>query len=144
MTECSGGDWQDDPFANTIDLIIGSMANWARAISLWNMALDENEGPQNNGCPDCRGVITVNSQSGDVTYNADYYAPRALQQVRPPRRGPDRVELVQRSLSTRSRSRTPTDASRSSPTTPGRLDMTVQVGTGAIGDERRMSRPTPG
>jgi glucosylceramidase len=74
MTECSGGDWQDDPFANTIDLEIGSMANWARAISLWKLALDENKGPQNSGCGTCRGVITVNSQSGDVTYNADYYA----------------------------------------------------------------------
>ena len=74
MTECSGGGWQGDAFANTIDLVIGSMANWARAIALWNMALDENAGPQNNGCPDCRGVITVDSQSGNVTYNADYYA----------------------------------------------------------------------
>jgi glucosylceramidase len=74
MTECSGGGWQDDPFANTIELAIGSMANWAQAIALWNVALDENAGPTNNGCPDCRGIITVNSQSGDVTYNADYYA----------------------------------------------------------------------
>jgi glucosylceramidase len=74
MTECSGGDWQDDPFANTIDLEISSTANWARAISLWNLALDENDGPQNNGCNDCRGVITVNSQSSAVTYNVDYYA----------------------------------------------------------------------
>ena len=74
MTECSGGGWQNDPFANTIDLIVDSTANWAQAIALWNMALDENAGPQNDGCPDCRGVITVNSQSGDVTYNADYYA----------------------------------------------------------------------
>ena len=38
------------------------------------MALDENAGPQNDGCNDCRGVVTVNSQSGDVTYNVDYYA----------------------------------------------------------------------
>ena len=30
MTECSGGDWQSDPFANTIDLGIQSTANWAR------------------------------------------------------------------------------------------------------------------
>ena len=74
MTECSGGDWQGDPFASTIDLAISSTANWARAISLWNMALDENKGPQNSGCATCRGVITVNSQSGNVTYNADYYA----------------------------------------------------------------------
>jgi len=74
MTECSGGDWQNDPFANTIDLEISSTSNWARAISLWNLALDENDGPQNNGCNDCRGVITVNSQSSAVTFNVDYYA----------------------------------------------------------------------
>jgi glucosylceramidase len=74
MTECSGGDWQGDAFANTIDTILGSMANWARAVALWNLALDENNGPQNKGCPSCRGIVTVNSQSGAVTYNADYYA----------------------------------------------------------------------
>jgi glucosylceramidase len=74
MTECSGGDWQGDAFANTIDLAIQSTANWARAVVLWNLALDENKGPTNNGCPTCRGVVTVNSQSDSVTYNADYYA----------------------------------------------------------------------
>jgi len=74
MTECSGGDWQGDPFAATIDLAIDSTANWARTVVLWNMALDENKGPQNHGCSTCRGVVTVNSQSGAVTYNADYYA----------------------------------------------------------------------
>lgn len=74
MTECSGGDWQGDPFADTIELAIDSTANWARAVALWNLALDENKGPQNGGCATCRGVITVNSQSGEVTYNADYYA----------------------------------------------------------------------
>jgi glucosylceramidase len=74
MTECSGGTWQDDPFANTIDLAIDSTNNWARAVVLWNMALDENMGPQNSGCPDCRGVVTINSKTGEVTYNADYYA----------------------------------------------------------------------
>ena len=74
MTECSGGGWQDDAFAATIDLALDSTANWARAVALWNMALDEKAGPQNNGCPNCRGVVTVDSQSGNVTYNADYYA----------------------------------------------------------------------
>jgi glucosylceramidase len=74
MTECSGGTWQCDPFANTIDLAIDSTNNWARAVVLWNMALDENMGPQNHGCPTCRGVVTVNSGTGQVTYNADYYA----------------------------------------------------------------------
>jgi glucosylceramidase len=31
-------------------------------------------GPQNSGCPDCRGVVTINSKTGEVTYNVDYYA----------------------------------------------------------------------
>lgn len=74
MTECSGGGWQKDPFASTIDLAIDSTANWARAVGLWNVALDENAGPQNSGCKDCRGIITVDSRSGEVTYSADYYA----------------------------------------------------------------------
>jgi glucosylceramidase len=74
MTECSGGDWQDDPFANTIELALQSTANWARAVVLWNMVLDEKNGPTNHGCGTCRGVVTVDSGSGAVTYNADYWA----------------------------------------------------------------------
>jgi glucosylceramidase len=74
MTECSGGAWQGDPFANTIDLIIDSTSNWARAVALWNMALDEKAGPQNHGCGTCRGVVTIDSKSGAITYNVDYYA----------------------------------------------------------------------
>ncbi|MFI5297110.1 MAG: glycoside hydrolase family 30 beta sandwich domain-containing protein [Polyangiales bacterium] len=74
MTECSGGAWQSDPWANTIDLILDSTANWARAVSLWNLALDEHAGPQNHGCNDCRGVVTVDSGTNTVTYNVDYYA----------------------------------------------------------------------
>jgi glucosylceramidase len=74
MTECSGGDWQDDPWSNTIELALSSIQNFAQAVVLWNMALDEKEGPRNNGCDGCRGVVTVNSGSGEVTYNVDYYA----------------------------------------------------------------------
>ena len=96
MTECSGGTWQSDPFSNTIDLVLGSMANWAQAIALWNMALDENAGPQNDGCNDCRGVITVNSQSGDVTYNADYFALGHFSKFVLPGGAPDRVDVLER------------------------------------------------
>jgi glucosylceramidase len=74
MTECSGSFADRDPFASVIDLAIDSTANWARAVALWNLALDENAGPQNDGCRECRGIVTVNSRTGDVTYNADYYA----------------------------------------------------------------------
>lgn len=41
---------------------------------LWNLALDENHGPHLGGCKDCRGVVTINSLTGEVTKNFDYYA----------------------------------------------------------------------
>jgi len=37
------------------------------------LALNENHGPTNNGCQDCRGVVTINS-SGEIEKNEEYYA----------------------------------------------------------------------
>jgi glucosylceramidase len=41
---------------------------------MWNLALDENYGPHTGGCPDCRGIVVINSKTGEVTRNLDYYA----------------------------------------------------------------------
>ena len=78
FTECSGGDWAPD-FAGSLlwnvrTLIIGATRNWARGVLLWNLALDELHGPYNGGCTNCRGVVTINSLSGAVTRNVEYYA----------------------------------------------------------------------
>lgn len=78
FTECSGGEWAPD-FASSFDwfmqsLVIGSTRNWAKGVLLWNLALDENHGPHLGGCGDCRGVVTVNSKTGEVTKNLEYYA----------------------------------------------------------------------
>ena len=44
----------------------------------WNLCLDQNGGPSNNGCPDCRGMVTIdNSESAEkpkVSFNAEFYA----------------------------------------------------------------------
>lgn len=32
----------------------------------WNLCLDEEGGPTNKGCPDCRGMVTIDSQKGMV------------------------------------------------------------------------------
>jgi len=75
-TECSGGTWQGtdaEAFAATMGLLIGSPRNWAQSVILWNLALDDNRGPQNNGCATCRGVVTVHAD-GTVTKELDYYA----------------------------------------------------------------------
>ncbi|HET7373050.1 MAG TPA: glycoside hydrolase family 30 beta sandwich domain-containing protein [Gemmatimonadaceae bacterium] len=78
FTECSGGDWAPkwaDNLAWTIrNLVIGSTRNWARGVLMWNLALDENHGPHTGGCGNCRGVVTIDSRTGAVTRNEEYYA----------------------------------------------------------------------
>ena len=78
FTECSGGDWApsfaDNLVWNVRTLIIGATRNWARGVLLWNLALDEQHGPHKGGCGNCRGVVTIDSRSGAVTRNVEYYA----------------------------------------------------------------------
>jgi len=78
FTECSGGRWSPDwaknlqYFAKT--LVIDTTRGWARGVLLWNLALDENDSPHLGGCKDCRGVVTIDSRTGAVTRNVEYYA----------------------------------------------------------------------
>ena len=78
ITEASGGSWQGgdaNGFRAVLDtLIINGSRNWAKGVVLWNAALDTNNGPTNGGCLTCRGVVTIDQSSGNVTYNVDYYA----------------------------------------------------------------------
>lgn len=78
FTECSGGEWKPH-WRETLPwymrhLIIGTTRGWAKGVLLWNIALDENHGPHLGGCSDCRGVVTINATTGEVTRNFDYYA----------------------------------------------------------------------
>ena len=77
MTECSGGNWapkwSESLVWMTQNLVIGNLRNWGRGTILWNLALDENSGPHLGGCGDCRGVVTIDSKSGKVTRNVEYY-----------------------------------------------------------------------
>jgi len=78
FTECSGGqwapNWADNLVWYTRTLIIGSTRGWAKGVLLWNLALDESHGPHLGGCGDCRGVVTIDSKTGAVTRNEEYYA----------------------------------------------------------------------
>jgi glucosylceramidase len=78
FTECSGGEWSG-PWADSWSwtlrtLVMGAPRNWARGVLLWNLALDEAHGPHLGGCGDCRGVVTIDSKTGAVTRNPEYYA----------------------------------------------------------------------
>jgi glucosylceramidase len=78
FTECSGGRWSPDWAKNlqffTKTMVIDTTRGWAKGVLLWNLALDENDNPHLGGCKDCRGVVTIDSKSGAVTRNVEYYA----------------------------------------------------------------------
>ena len=78
MTECSGGDWEPVRSGGLPlqmkNIIIRSMRHWARGALFWNLALDENNGPYAGGCHTCRGVVTIDSRTGEITRTDEYYA----------------------------------------------------------------------
>jgi glucosylceramidase len=58
------------------ELTIGVPQNSGRSVMGWNLVLNQNEGPQNNGCYDCVGVMTINSNTSPASmyFNNTYYA----------------------------------------------------------------------
>jgi glucosylceramidase len=50
-----------------------NLRHWCRGITVWNLALDE-KGRPNIGPFPCGGLVTINSQSKEVSYSGQYYA----------------------------------------------------------------------
>lgn len=78
FTESSGGLWAKD-FGGNIrwdlsNLLLGSVRYGSRSVLKWNLVLDENSGPQNGGCDNCRGIVTLNRRSGETILNEEFYA----------------------------------------------------------------------
>jgi glucosylceramidase len=78
FTEASGGEWIppfEQAFLSQIKTGIDVFRNYSRTYVLWNMALDETNGPvvPNFGRSTCRGVVTVDQQTKALTYNLDFY-----------------------------------------------------------------------
>ena len=78
FTECSGGEWApvwaDNLKWYVSKMVIANARTYAKAVALWNLALDETGGPHLGGCGNCRGLVTINSATGAVTRNVEYYA----------------------------------------------------------------------
>ncbi|MDO3409452.1 glycoside hydrolase family 30 beta sandwich domain-containing protein [Saccharibacillus sp. CPCC 101409] len=79
FTEGSGGEWIppfEQAFSNVIRTGIEILRNHSRSFVLWNMALDEHNGPTvpGFGRSTCRGIVQVNQATGELTYTLDYYA----------------------------------------------------------------------
>ena len=78
FTECSGstsGSFSGDLGWGVETLIIGATRNYAKSVSEWNLALDQNSGPTNGGCSNCRGFVTINTSvsPATITYNVENY-----------------------------------------------------------------------
>ncbi|WP_260735897.1 RICIN domain-containing protein [Tunturiibacter lichenicola] len=78
FTECSGettGSFSGDLAWGMENLIIGATRNWAKSVTEWNLALDQNSGPTNGGCSNCRGFVTINDSTSPatITYNVENY-----------------------------------------------------------------------
>lgn len=82
FTEGSGGEWGfpkwRTAFLNQSSCAINIARNWSKSIIYWNLALDENGGPdyyydvnQHHNSTN-RGLITINS-TGGWSHNVDYY-----------------------------------------------------------------------
>ncbi len=78
LSECSGGDWEPVRSGGMLwlarNLILDAIRNWAGGVVLWNLALDQNRGPHRGGCDTCRGVVTIDSDTGAVSRNHEYWA----------------------------------------------------------------------
>jgi glucosylceramidase len=51
----------------------GILRNWCRSITSWNLALDE-QGRPNVGPFSCGGLVTINSQTKEITRSGQYWA----------------------------------------------------------------------
>ena len=73
QTEHSGGTWIPNQVKADFEEITQVMRNWGKAYVKWGLALDENRGPHTGGCGTCSPLVTVNSSTGAVKYEIDYF-----------------------------------------------------------------------
>ncbi|WP_432160926.1 ricin-type beta-trefoil lectin domain protein [Streptomyces sp. NRRL F-5630] len=76
QTEHSGGTWIADQQTEDMRNIIDYTRNWAKSVTKWSLAVDQNRGPHNGGCGTCDGLVTVHDgddRSGQVDYTIEYY-----------------------------------------------------------------------
>ncbi|MGW2446265.1 lectin [Streptomyces sp. NPDC001675] len=75
-TEHSGGTWIANQQREDMNDIIDYTRNWAKSVTKWSLAVDQNMGPHNGGCGTCTGLVTVHDgdgASGTVDYTVEYY-----------------------------------------------------------------------
>ncbi len=80
FTEQSGGGWNtDEPIGNMLyymkDMLMPTINHGSRNFLMWNLALNEDNGPvttTTGGCQNCRGVVTI-SDTKTYSENEEYF-----------------------------------------------------------------------
>jgi len=78
FTEASIGTWNYD-YAKCLitdfrDIFMNTLARGNQGVTLWNLMLDENKGPNRpGGCQTCFGAVTLDSSSKTVTSRQSHY-----------------------------------------------------------------------
>ncbi|MFD1661355.1 lectin [Streptomyces caeni] len=75
-TEHSGGTWIANQQREDMIDIVDYTRNWAKSVTKWSLAVDQDMGPHNGGCGTCTGLITVHNgdgAGGTVDYTIEYY-----------------------------------------------------------------------
>lgn len=78
FTEGSGGSWipaYEPAFSHLMSSVISALRNGSRTFVLWNIALDQNNGPTvpNFGKSTCRGLFRIDTRTGEAVPTCDYY-----------------------------------------------------------------------
>ena len=72
-TEHSGGAWVDDQVRSDFEEITHVMRSGGRTYVKWNLAANQDDGPNTGGCNTCSPLVTVNTNTGAISYDVDFY-----------------------------------------------------------------------
>jgi glucosylceramidase len=69
----SGGLTYAQQFQTDFEDITAVMRNSGRTFVKWSLAVNENYGPETNGCGNCDGMVVINSKTGALSYPVDFF-----------------------------------------------------------------------
>ena len=72
-TEHSGGAWVDDQVRSDFEEITHVMRSGGRTYVKWNLAANQDDGPNTGGCNTCSPLVTVNTNTGAISYDVEFY-----------------------------------------------------------------------
>ena len=78
QSECTagafGGGFASDLLWAARNLVVRPLRGSARTVTMWNVALDQRHGPHSGGCGNCEGLLSIDTSTGKVHRNSNFYA----------------------------------------------------------------------